>query len=71
MDRNQLLIDYERAKADYRRLAYLLAEVRRKDPDHVVALAMMSPPVEASRKALDLARNALSATEGLMSVRRA
>ena len=61
MDRTQLERHYEVASGDYRRLAYLLAEVRRKEPDHLVALAMMSPVVDAAKKTLELAASALRA----------
>ncbi|MBC7377851.1 MAG: hypothetical protein H7346_10545 [Burkholderiaceae bacterium] len=64
MDRKQLERHYEIASGDYRRLAYLLAEVRRKEPDHLVALAMMSPVVEAARKTLELAASALREARG-------
>jgi hypothetical protein len=64
MDRKQLERHYEIASGDYRRLAYLLAEVRRKEPDHLVAIAMMSPVVEAARQTLALASSALREARG-------
>ncbi|CAN5664400.1 hypothetical protein BH11PSE7_BH11PSE7_20240 [soil metagenome] len=64
MDRKQLEQHYEIASGDYRRLSYLLAEVRRKEPDHLVAIAMMTPAVQAARRTLDLAASAVRAARG-------
>ncbi|MBC7437686.1 MAG: hypothetical protein H7332_16650 [Bdellovibrionales bacterium] len=62
MGRRKLELDLENARCDYRRLNYLYAEVYRRDPDHVVAIAMMHPVVAAAKKALDSATKALEAS---------
>jgi hypothetical protein len=61
MDRKQLEMHYEIARGDLRRLSYLLAEVRRKEPDNLVAIAMMSPVVEVAKRAVQQTEGALRA----------